>query len=98
MSKTDFLRKPSPRAAPVALLNLQSPHALPGARPGAGPEQEAVLGLFKQRRGATITAIMQATGWQPHSVRGFLTSVVRKKLGLAVTSGRTNAPANAFIE
>ena len=37
--KAILLQKPSPRAAPVALLNLQSPHALPGARPGAGPSR-----------------------------------------------------------
>jgi uncharacterized protein DUF3489 len=45
-----------------------------------------VLDRLKRSGGATLKELMKATGWQAHSVRGFLSGTLGKKMGLTVTS------------
>jgi Protein of unknown function (DUF3489) len=51
-----------------------------------GTKQELVIQMLRQRAGANIDEIIDKTGWQPHSVRGFFSAVVRKKLKLPLVS------------
>ena len=46
--------------------------------------------MLRRSAGTTIASLMVATGWQQHSIRGFLAGVVRKKLGLNLTSQQTD--------
>jgi hypothetical protein len=69
-------RKSSKRPVPVGAASGAPP------RTRAGTKNAQVVAMLRDRAGTTIAAIMAATGWQQHSVRGFLAAVIRKKLGL----------------
>ena len=51
-----------------------------------GSKTAKVLELLRKPGGVTAKELMKATGWQPHSVRGFLSGTIGKKMGLTVTS------------
>jgi Protein of unknown function (DUF3489) len=61
-----------------------------GTKMPAGPRDRSktakVLDLLKRPCGASATELMKATGWQPHSLRGFLSGTLGKKMGLTVKS------------
>jgi len=49
-------------------------------------KQAKVIAMLKRPAGATVEQIIKATGWQPHTVRGFFAGALKKRLGIEVTS------------
>jgi hypothetical protein len=64
--------------------------------PATKTKQQACLDLLSRREGATIEKLQMATGWQQHSVRGFLVGAVKKKLGLTLLSEKPQAQPRRY--
>jgi hypothetical protein len=72
------------KKATAAKKTPKSAKKATGARDGS--KAAKILDLLKRPGGATAKELGKASGWQAHSVRGFLSGTVSKKMGLAVTS------------
>jgi hypothetical protein len=74
-------------AKPASRKRLAPASSKSTSRPDT--KHSRIVAMLRTPAGATIAAIITATGWQQHSVRGFLAGVVRKKLGLNLISEQT---------
>jgi hypothetical protein len=81
-----------PSATPDPAVKVAQKPATRGKTNSAGPnsKQSRVVAMLRTTAGATIAGMMKATGWQKHSVRGFLAGMGRKRLKLRLTSEKVD--------
>ena len=74
------------KGTPKSAKRAKAAKAGTGSR--GGSKSATILELLKRPGGASSAELQKATSWQPHSVRGFLSGTVGKKMGLTVVSAK----------
>lgn len=88
---------PPPGVRPGKRRQAQAAPIKPkGATTRDGSKKTGVLTLLRREGGATLQELMSATGWQAHTVRGFLSGTVGKKMGLTIESIRCEDGARLY--
>ena len=85
-------KRPSGRKT-LSVVSMKSPAKRKPTSPRkqhSETKKSRAIAMLRSDAGATIPGLMKATGWQPHSVRGFLAGVIRKRLGLKLESSKVD--------
>jgi hypothetical protein len=61
-----------------------------------GTKQATLIAMLRRKEGATIAQIVEATGWQPHTVRGAFAGALKKKLGLTIISEKVEGKERVY--
>jgi hypothetical protein len=91
---TDATQTPANNAAPDAAgSTIPAPKARTARE---GTKQALLIEMLRAENGATIAEIVEATGWQPHTVRGAMAGGLKKRLGLAITSDKVEGRGRVY--
>lgn len=86
MTKPELKTKATSRLRRHKAAKLKAPPKISKAKPFVESKRVRIVKMLSAPKGTTIAAIVAATGWQQHSVRGFLAGVIRKRLSLNLVS------------
>ena len=78
---------------------MEPPAGHTAARKGKareGTKQARLIAMLRRTEGATIAEIVEATSWQPHTVRGALAGALKKRLGLTITSEKVEGRGRVY--
>ncbi|MBU3590439.1 DUF3489 domain-containing protein [Polynucleobacter sp. 78F-HAINBA] len=85
------IEKPNTQVKTPSSTPIPSPIKIPN-------KQSQLIALLKDPKGADIKMLMQATGWQAHSIRGVISGVLKKKLGMNIVSSKVDGTQHYRIE
>ena len=89
MSKISKKAAPKSRANTSTAQQQKSKSNSNGSASQPGSKHDQILSLLRRNQGASLKEMRRASGWQAHSVRGFLSGTVKKRLGLTLLSTKS---------
>jgi Protein of unknown function (DUF3489) len=84
-------------AAPAKKPAPKAPAGAPDWTPREGTKQATMISMLQRKNGATIAEIVEATGWQQHTVRGAFAGALKKKLGLTIVSEKVEGRGRVYL-
>jgi Protein of unknown function (DUF3489) len=82
---------------PAEAERAPAAHTTPaGGKTREGTKQAALVAMLRRKEGATIAQIVEATGWQPHTVRGAFAGALKKRLGLVIASEKVEGRGRVY--
>ncbi len=88
--------KPVKADAPVKKTARTAPSGATAPTPREGTKQATMIAMLQRQNGATIAEIVEATGWQQHTVRGAFAGALKKKLGLNIVSDKVDGKGRVY--
>ncbi len=82
-----------PAAEPSATEESSAPKV---RKPREGTKQQQMIDLMRRPKGATLAEVVEATGWQQHTIRGAMAGALKKKLGLTITSEKDESRGRVY--
>jgi len=95
MSKSSKPKTPKTKTATARRASASSPAKTTASNTTS--KRDRILDLLRRKQGASLNEIQKVSGWQAHSVRGFLAGTVKKRLGLKLSSNKSDGMRHYFV-
>lgn len=97
MSKSIKSKLSRPKTASTTARRASTPTSNWPTASNAASKCDQILDLLRRKQGASLHEIQKLSGWQAHSIRGFLAGTVKKRLGLKLSSDKSEGTRHYFV-
>lgn len=97
MSKSIKSKPTRPKSENTTAHRASTPSSVGSMASNAASKCDQIVDLLRRKQGASLHEIQRLSGWQSHSVRGFLSGTIKKRLGLKLSSAKSDGTRHYFV-